>query len=75
MNEEKENVTDRRLFSELINNPIHPLQIHMVILHLLTKTARRSWISPIRQKVLFPQKISRMQSDVRNIKCVTILSY
>ena len=30
MNVEKENVTDRELFSELFENPIHPLQIHMV---------------------------------------------
>ena len=30
MNMEKENVTDRELFSELFENPIHPLQIHMV---------------------------------------------
>ena len=30
MNMEKENVTDRGLFSELFENPIHPLQIHMV---------------------------------------------
>ena len=27
---EKENVKDRGLFSELFENPIHPLQIHMV---------------------------------------------
>ena len=26
----KKNVTDRELFSELFENPIHPLQIHMV---------------------------------------------
>ena len=30
VNMEKENVTDRELFSELFENPIHPLQIHMV---------------------------------------------
>ncbi|CAH3026482.1 unnamed protein product [Porites evermanni] len=30
MNVEKENVTDRELFSELFENPIHPLQIHIV---------------------------------------------
>ena len=30
MNMEKENVTDRELFSELFENPIHPLKIHMV---------------------------------------------
>ena len=30
MNMEKKNVTDRELFSELFENPIHPLQIHMV---------------------------------------------
>ena len=29
-NMEKENVADRELFSELFENPIHPLQIHMV---------------------------------------------
>ena len=27
---EKKNVTDRELFSELFENPIHPLQIYMV---------------------------------------------
>ena len=30
MNMEKENVTDRELFSELFENPFHHLQIHMV---------------------------------------------
>ena len=30
MNKETENVSDRELFSELFENPIHPLQIHMV---------------------------------------------
>ena len=30
MNMETENVTDRELFSELFENPIHPLKIHMV---------------------------------------------
>ena len=30
MNMEKENVTDRGLFSELFENPIDPLQIHLV---------------------------------------------
>ena len=30
MNMEKENVTDRELFSELFENPIQPLQIHIV---------------------------------------------
>ena len=30
MNMEKKNVTDRELLSELFENPIHPLQLHMV---------------------------------------------
>ena len=30
MNMEKKNVRDWELFSELFENPIHPLQIHMV---------------------------------------------
>ena len=30
MNKNMENVTDRELFSELFDNPIHPLLIHMV---------------------------------------------
>ena len=30
MNMKKENVTDRELFSELFENLIHPLKIHMV---------------------------------------------
>ena len=30
MNMETENVTDQELFSELFENPIHPLQIHIV---------------------------------------------
>ena len=30
MNEERENVSDRELFSELFENPINPLLIHMV---------------------------------------------
>jgi len=30
MNKETENVSDRELFSELFENPIHALQIHMV---------------------------------------------
>ena len=30
MNMEKENLTDRELFSELFENPIHPLQIFIV---------------------------------------------
>ena len=31
MNMETENVTYRELFSELFENPIHPLKIHMVL--------------------------------------------
>jgi len=31
MNKNMENVIDRELFSELFDNPIHPLLVHMIL--------------------------------------------